>query len=211
MTTGRTTPTLTLDEQLAFWRHVEWSDTCWLWTGQKNGARERAYGLFTIRRYGQRIRLMAHRVALETTDELLPTGFFACHKCDVAACVRPDHLYAGTPLSNARDALDRGRHPLRDLDYARPPLDPLRPQRGRYRRPDWALLLTRRRHGDDWVLLDDEDYALLRRFDAIQARDDVARFVARVDRGDGLALGLSTAPEITDGRLIELYAEKAVA
>lgn len=193
MTRGQATPLLTLEEHLSFWRQVEWSEDCWLWTGPKNGtnAGNHAYGLFTIKRDGMRVRLMAHRVALEITTEPLPLGFFACHKCDVAACVRPDHLYAGTPLSNVHDALNRGRTPQRNADYDRPPLDPLRPQQGRFRRPDYALMLARARHGEDWVLLDDEDFAVMRRLDAIQGRADIAAFVARVDRGDGLSLEAS--------------------
>lgn len=32
-----------------------------------------------------------------------------CHRCDNPRCCRPDHLYLGTPASNARDAADRCR------------------------------------------------------------------------------------------------------
>jgi hypothetical protein len=33
----------------------------------------------------------------------------ACHHCDTPACCRPSHIYDGTPLSNMRDMIERGR------------------------------------------------------------------------------------------------------
>lgn len=36
-------------------------------------------------------------------------GKLICHHCDNPRCINPDHLYAGTPLSNMRDMISRGR------------------------------------------------------------------------------------------------------
>jgi len=51
---------------------------------------------------------LAHRVAWELTYGSVPVGY-ACHDCDIPRCVRPDHLYLGTPQSNMDDKVARGR------------------------------------------------------------------------------------------------------
>lgn len=81
---------------------VDRSGDCWLWTGlvDKDG-----YGLFPYARHQYR----AHSVALTLDGRPVPSGMYACHTCDNPRCVRPSHLYAGTPLQNMTDAVERGR------------------------------------------------------------------------------------------------------
>lgn len=87
-----------------FWSKVEKTDSCWLWTGMRwtNG-----YGRFP-NGGGQEMR--AHRFAWELTYGPIPLGLFACHRCDVKLCVRPEHLFLGTHADNMADMMAKGRH-----------------------------------------------------------------------------------------------------
>lgn len=52
---------------------------------------------------------LAHRLAYELTFGALLPGFFTCHRCDVRACFRPIHLFAGTAMDNVHDMIAKGR------------------------------------------------------------------------------------------------------
>lgn len=85
-----------------FSKWFERSGRCWTW----NGARDKdGYGVFTYA--GKTYR--AHVIALELDGRPVPSGQYGCHDCDNPACVRPDHLYPGTPKRNMSDAVTRGR------------------------------------------------------------------------------------------------------
>lgn len=79
------------------------TEGCWEWQGTIDG-----YGYGVLDHAGRRYR--AHVLALEFDGRPVPTGMHGCHHCDNPGCVRPDHLYVGTPADNIRDQLDRGRH-----------------------------------------------------------------------------------------------------
>lgn len=51
----------------------------------------------------------AHRVSWEQVNGPMPDHLFACHKCDVASCIEPAHVYPGTHRQNMDDMLARER------------------------------------------------------------------------------------------------------
>jgi hypothetical protein len=86
--------------------HVEKTDGCWLWTGNKTSA---GYGIIRLR---GRIHDYAHRYSWQSINGSIPEGLEICHDCDTPACVRPDHLFLGTHGDNMADASRKGRmHP----------------------------------------------------------------------------------------------------
>ena len=85
-----------------FLKHVNKTDTCWLWTGGKSGDR---YGAFNIDGKPKG----AHRVAYELWKGEIPDGMLVRHKCDVPTCVNPEHLETGTNQDNMDDKVRAGR------------------------------------------------------------------------------------------------------
>lgn len=85
-----------------FWRKVEKTDTCWLWTAAKNS---NGYGHMW---YVGALR-KAHRIAWEDVHGPIPDGKVICHKCDNPSCVRTDHMFLGTHKDNSQDCIKKGR------------------------------------------------------------------------------------------------------
>lgn len=87
-----------------FWARVQKSegDGCWNWTGAVGTP---GYPLFE----DQYRQIAGHRWIWEQNNGPIPTGMHVCHRCDNPRCVRPDHLFLGTPKDNFDDMVAKGR------------------------------------------------------------------------------------------------------
>jgi len=87
-----------------FWLHVQKAADCWLWTGYLS---DNGYGKLYYRTSDWRY---VHRLSYVLNSGRIPDQKEeVCHRCDVPACVRPEHLFIGTRLDNVRDMIDKGR------------------------------------------------------------------------------------------------------
>ncbi len=93
-----------LKSEVRFWKFVDKTDTCWLWTG-------------CVQRYGQFAphqsrAIKAHRFSWIIHYGQIPEGMHVLHRCDNPPCVNPEHLFLGTHKDNMADMVSKGRQTL---------------------------------------------------------------------------------------------------
>ncbi len=74
---------------------------CWDWTGRLS---ESGYGCFDAGGKGHRAHRISYKLFVGDTH-----GLQVLHECDNPRCVRPKHLWLGTPADNAHDRDAKGR------------------------------------------------------------------------------------------------------
>lgn len=77
---------------------------CWLWSSSLDST---GYGVAFLKPFPKAMK--AHRVAWTLINGEIPRGLLVCHKCDIPACVNPEHLFLGTYKDNIQDSISKGR------------------------------------------------------------------------------------------------------
>jgi hypothetical protein len=76
---------------------------CWLWLGSVSAF---GHGWF----WTGKVNDWAHRWSWRLFRGEIPEGMCVLHRCDVASCVNPAHLFLGTMAENVYDMVSKGRN-----------------------------------------------------------------------------------------------------
>lgn len=87
----------------AFLSKVRMGPGCWPWTGAVTSW---GYGNFKA----EEGYIGAHKAAWIYANGDVPDGLCVLHRCDNRVCCNPEHLFLGTKVDNAQDAVRKGRN-----------------------------------------------------------------------------------------------------
>lgn len=85
-----------IDVTSRFWKKVNKTENCWLWTASQNGW---GYERFYV---SSKVFKLAHRYSYEILMGPIKNGLDLDHLCRVRSCVNPAHLEPVTRKVNAR-------------------------------------------------------------------------------------------------------------
>ena len=132
--------------------NIDQTTQCWNWNRKKD---KNGYGIFFLNGGAER----AHRFSYKHYRKIDPLDLMVCHRCDNPSCVNPDHLFLGTCQDNLRDALQKGRFAIGDLN-GRSKLTPEQvkellqsPESGASLAKKWGVnrsTINRIRRGEGW-------------------------------------------------------------
>jgi hypothetical protein len=105
---------------------------CWIWQASKD---RDGYG--KLRFEGKRIR--AHRASFLVHNGEIPDNLCVLHKCDVPACINPDHLWLGTHADNSKDRHKKGRTVKGNAKITQAIADEIRLIRNRDKISQWDI------------------------------------------------------------------------
>lgn len=89
-----------------FWAKVRKTEGCWLWMASKN---QKDYGRIGWHENKENRHMLTNRFSWQLAHGPVPDGLCVLHRCDVPACVNPEHLFLGTKGDNNRDRAAKGR------------------------------------------------------------------------------------------------------
>lgn len=85
---------------------------CLEWTGPRS---PKGYGSIGIGTANMRTHRASWMIA---NAQEVPPGMLVLHRCDNPPCIRPDHLFLGTPRDNMEDMHRKARHPNDRYDFS---------------------------------------------------------------------------------------------
>lgn len=112
---------------------------CWVWTSSlsKSGYGQHCYPPSILH---------THRLSWIMHFGVIPEGKWVLHKCDNPSCVRPDHLFLGTPQDNTDDMVSKNRQVQgEDVTQAKLTKDQVVEIRKR-----WSARLTQQKLADEY-------------------------------------------------------------